>query len=129
MGRSRFIVFYLMCGLVASAAQIAIDPLSQIPNIGASGAIAGVLGGYFLLYPRARVTTLVFFFIVELPAAFVLLYWIVIQVAAGVSGYLSTTADGGVAYFAHIGGFITGLVAIKFFTLGKKKVYVKRGYM
>lgn len=132
MGRARFIVFYLMCGIFASVAQIAIEPASQIPNVGASGAIAGVLGGYILLFPRARVTTLVFlgFFItfIELPAAVVLLMWITLQVVAGVAGLYSTMADGGVAYFAHIGGFVAGLLAIRVFTIGKKKTYAGRGY-
>lgn len=133
MGRLRFVAFYLMSGLVASFAQIAVEPLSQIPNVGASGAIAGVLGGYLLLYPRARVTTLVFLGIfitfVELPAVVVLFFWIVLQVAAGVAGLYQTAADGGVAYFAHIGGFVAGLLAVRIFTLGKKRVRVKRGYM
>lgn len=132
MGRFRFVIFYLLCGLVASLAQIAIDPASPIPNVGASGAIAGVLGGYILLYPRARVTTLVFLGIfitfIELPAAMVLLFWIILQIVAGLAGLYSTGAEG-VAYFAHIGGFIAGLAAIKIFTLGKKRVYLKRGYM
>lgn len=133
MGRFRFVIFFLMCGLIAGMGQIAIDPHSQIPNVGASGAIAGVLGGYLLLYPRARVTTLLFLGIfitfVELPAFLVLLFWIVFQVVVGVAGLYSTMSEGGVAYFAHIGGFIAGLAAIKIFTLGKKKVYVKQGYM
>ncbi|MEK7817916.1 MAG: rhomboid family intramembrane serine protease, partial [Actinomycetota bacterium] len=87
MGRIRFVLFYLMCGLIAGFAQIAIEPQSTIPNVGASGAIAGVLGGYLLLFPRARVTTLVFLGIfitfIELPAVVVLLFWFVIQVFSG----------------------------------------------
>lgn len=133
MGRFRFIVFYLMCGLVASLAQIAAGPASDIPNVGASGAIAGVLGGYILLYPKARVTTLVFLGIfitfIELPAMLVLLFWMVLQVVSGVTGLYSSMADGGVAYFAHIGGFIAGLITIKFFTMGKHGVGVKQGYL
>ncbi|MBI5871384.1 MAG: rhomboid family intramembrane serine protease [Actinobacteria bacterium] len=131
MGRFRFVVFYLGCGLLASMAQIAIDPASDIPNIGASGAIAGVLGGYLLLYPRARVTTLVFLLVfitvVQLPAIFVLMFWFLFQLFYGLSELGSTS--GGVAYFAHIGGFIAGLLAIKLFTLGKGRVHIKRGYM
>lgn len=131
MGRFRFVVFYLGCGLLASLAQIAIDPASDIPNIGASGAIAGVLGGYLLLYPRARVTTLVFLLVfitvVQLPAIFVLMFWFLFQLFYGLSELGSTT--GGVAYFAHIGGFAAGLLAIKLFTLGKGRVHIKRGYM
>lgn len=133
MGRFRFIVFYLMCGLVASLAQIAAGPASDIPNVGASGAIAGVLGGYILLYPKARVTTLVFLGIfitfIELPAMLVLLFWMVLQVVSGVTGLYSSMADGGIAYFAHIGGFIAGLITIKFFTMGKHGVGVKQGYL
>ncbi|MDO8737254.1 MAG: rhomboid family intramembrane serine protease [Thermoleophilia bacterium] len=115
MGRFRFVIFYLGCGLLAGLAQIAIDPASDIPNVGASGAIAGVLGGYLLLYPRARVTTLVFLIVfitvVQLPAIFVLLFWFLFQLFYGLSNLGSST--GGVAYFAHIGGFIAGLLAIK----------------
>ncbi|MHB1390447.1 MAG: rhomboid family intramembrane serine protease [Thermoleophilia bacterium] len=133
MGRFRFIIFYFMCGLVASTAQILVDPASQIPNVGASGAIAGVLGGYILLFPRARVTTLVFlgFFItfIELPAALVLFFWMALQVFSGVTGLYSSMAAGGVAYFAHIGGFIVGLLSISFFTMGRHSVGVKRGYL
>lgn len=133
MGRFRFIVFYLMCGLVASLAQIAVGPASDIPNVGASGAIAGVLGGYILLYPKARVTTLVFLGIfitfIEVPAALVLLFWMALQVVSGITGLYSSMADGGVAYFAHIGGFIAGLITIKFFTMGKHGVGVKQGYL
>ncbi|MHB8792044.1 MAG: rhomboid family intramembrane serine protease [Thermoleophilia bacterium] len=131
MGRFRFVVFYLGCGILASLAQIAIDPASDIPNVGASGAIAGVLGGYLLLYPRAKVMSLVFLVVfitvVELPAVFVLLFWFLFQLFYGLSELGSAT--GGVAYFAHIGGFIAGLLAIKLFTLGKGRVHIKRGYM
>jgi membrane associated rhomboid family serine protease len=124
----RFVVFYMICGLVASFAQIAIEPSSQIPNVGASGAIAGVLGAYLLLYPRARVTTLVFllFFItfVELPAVVVLIFWFVLQIFSGTASLYGETAGGGVAYFAHIGGFVAGFLLIKMFTRKRKKVYV-----
>jgi len=131
MGRFRFVIFYLGCGLLAGFAQIAIDPASDIPNIGASGAIAGVLGGYLLLYPRARVTTLVFLVVfitvVQLPAIFVLLFWFLFQLFAGLSNLGNSGGD--VAYFAHIGGFVAGLLAIKLFTLGRGRVHIKRGYM
>jgi membrane associated rhomboid family serine protease len=131
MGRIRFVVFYLMCGLLAAAAQIAIDPQSQIPNIGASGAIAGVLGGYLLLYPRAKVTTLiilvVFITVVQLPAVVVLVFWFLFQIFYGLSGLGAEPGD--VAYFAHIGGFVAGLLTIKLFTFGKRGVQIKKGYM
>jgi membrane associated rhomboid family serine protease len=118
MGSLRFIVFYLLCGLVAAFAQIAVGPNSDIPNIGASGAIAGVLGAYLLLFPRAEVQTLVFlgFFVrlVRLPALLFLGLWFVLQLFSGVAG-LGMEATGGVAWFAHIGGFIAGIVLINIF--------------
>lgn len=130
MGRFRFVLFYLMCGLVAGFAQIAIEPQSTIPNVGASGAIAGVLGGYLLLFPRARVTTLVFLGIfitvIELPAVVVLLFWFVIQVFSGTATLYGESAGGGVAYFAHIGGFAAGLLTIKLFTRGSTKAYLRQ---
>jgi membrane associated rhomboid family serine protease len=118
MGRFKFILFYLLGGLAAMLAQTAIDPSSGTPTLGASGAIAAVLGGYALLYPRARVVTLIFiiFFItlLELPALLVLGAWFVLQLVDASS---STVGGGGstVAYFAHIGGFLFGLIAIKLF--------------
>jgi len=118
MGSLRFLVFYLLCGLAAAFAQIAVDPNSQIPNIGASGAIAGVLGAYLLLFPGAEIQTLVFlgFFVrlVRLPALLFLGLWFVLQLFSGVAG-LGMEAMGGVAWFAHIGGFIAGLVLINLF--------------
>jgi membrane associated rhomboid family serine protease len=117
----RFVVFYLLGGLVAVAGQVLVDPSSTAPTVGASGAIAGVLGGYALLYPRARVITVVFivifFTIIELPALLVLGSWILIQLLLGANDLASPSvgADGGVAYFAHIGGFAFGLLAIRLF--------------
>jgi len=114
LGRFRFLLFYLLSGAAAAAAQILSDPHSQIPMVGASGAISGVLGAYLLLYPHARVVTLVFFgwFIrlIEIRAIFVLGFWILVQLA---SGLLTWGAQvGGVAWFAHIGGFVAGLVMV-----------------
>lgn len=113
MGPLRFIVFYLLCGLAAAFAQIAVNPVSSIPMVGASGAIAGILAAYFMLYPRARVLTLVplFFFLrlVAVPAAFLLGFWFIWQVLAGTG---STGDAGGVAFFAHIGGFVAGLFLV-----------------
>ncbi len=115
LGRGRFLLFYFACGLAASAAQIGIDPNSLIPNVGASGAIAGVLGAYFVLYPNARVLSIVpvFFlgFFAEVRAFWVLLLWIVLNVFQGVIG-LGTQHGGGVAHFAHIGGFFAGILLI-----------------
>ena len=131
MGRPRFVIFYLLCGLAATAAQVAVMPSSHIPNVGASGAIAGVLGAYLLLFPRARVLTLIFLGIfitfVELPALAVLLFWIILQVVSGALG-ISGGDGGGVAYFAHIGGFALGLVMIRLFTLGRSCVNDKQRY-
>jgi membrane associated rhomboid family serine protease len=125
MGRVRFIVFYLLGGLAALAGQIAVGPNSTIPTVGASGAIAAVLGGYILLYPQARVLTLVFiiFFVtvVELPALVVLGLWFVIQALYGAADLTHPTGGGGgVAYFAHIGGFLFGLALIHLFAQRRK---------
>jgi len=120
MGRLRYTAFYLLGGLVALAAQVLVDPSSTGPTLGASGAIAAVLGGYILLYPRARILTLVFivFFvtIVEVPAMFLLGFWFLEQLYFGLGGLASPLGGGeGVAYFAHVGGFGFGLVAIRLF--------------
>lgn len=118
MGKMRFVIFYLVCGFAASALQIFVDPYSTIPNLGASGAIAGVLGAYFVLFPHARVRCIVFFgyFMrwITLPAAVVLGLWFVMQLFSGV-GSLTEVQEGGVAYFAHIGGFVAGMILIVFF--------------
>ena len=118
MGRAKFVGFYLAGGIAALLAQTAIDPDAAVPTIGASGAVAAVLGGYALLYPRARVITLVFivFFVtlLELPALLVLGLWFVLQLFYGAAELAQPVAGGGgVAYFAHIGGFVFGLAVIK----------------
>jgi membrane associated rhomboid family serine protease len=119
MGRGRFVIFYLGGGVAALLAQTAIDPSSTTPTIGASGAVAAVLGGYALLYPRARVITLVliilFFTILELPALLVLGLWFLLQLFYGAAELTQPVSGGGVAYFAHIGGFVFGLLMIKLF--------------
>jgi len=118
MSRLRFVVFYLLGGLAAAAAQIASDPASVAPMIGASGAISGVMGAYLVLYPKVRVYTLVpvgfFLTSISLPAWSMLLYWMVIQLISGLMA-LSGSSVGGVAFFAHIGGFVAGVVLIKLF--------------
>jgi membrane associated rhomboid family serine protease len=128
MGPLRFICFYLLGGLVAVGAQTAISPNATVPTIGASGAVAAVLGGYALLYPRARVITLVFiiFFItfIELPALLVLGVWFMFQVLSGTADLAGPGGGGGVAYFAHIGGFIFGLLTIKLFATRVHTDYV-----
>ena len=113
-GRGRFLVFYFLCGVAAAAAQVIVSPGSRVPMVGASGAISGVLGGYLLLYPHARILTLVplgfFTQIVEIPAVIVLGFWIVLQVF---NGFLTFTGPGGgVAWFAHIGGFAAGMALV-----------------
>ena len=120
MSRPRYLAFYLLGGLIALGAQVAVEPSSTGPTLGASGAIAGVLGGYILLYPRARVLTLVFiiFFvtIVEVPAVLLLGFWFLEQLYFGLGGLASPLGSSeGVAYFAHIGGFAFGLLAIRLF--------------
>jgi membrane associated rhomboid family serine protease len=120
MSRPRYVLFYLLGGIVALAAQVLVSPNSTVPTIGASGAIAAVLGGYILLYPRARVLSIVFIFffftIIEVPAAFLLGFWFLSQLWFGLSGLATPLGGGeGVAYFAHIGGFAFGLLTIRLF--------------
>jgi membrane associated rhomboid family serine protease len=120
MGPVRFVVFYLLAGLSALALQVAIHPDATVPTLGASGAIAGVLGGYILIYPRARVLTLIFLIIfftfIELPAYLFLFIWFAQQAVFGAVDLTNPTGGGGgVAYFAHVGGFAFGLLAIKLF--------------
>lgn len=119
MGRGRFFIFYTLCGLVAGLLQIVAAPRSTIPMIGASGAIAGVLSAYLLLYPRARVSTLVplFFFIriIWLPAIVVLGSWFVIQLLNGLASLNVVVQTGGVAWWAHIGGFAAGMALLPVF--------------
>jgi len=113
VGRRRFLFFYLLGGLAASALQLVVGPASDVPNIGASGAIAAVLGGYLLLYPTAAVITFIPpFFFFPLPAVFFLVGWFLLQVFAASSVQVGS-AGGGVAYFAHIGGFAFGLLTIR----------------
>jgi membrane associated rhomboid family serine protease len=129
MPRWRFVVFYLLGGLAALAAQVLTDPNAAVPTIGASGAIAAVLGAYALLYPRARVVTVVFiiifFTVIELPALLVLGLWFLIQVLYGASQVAQPLGEsGGVAYFAHIGGFVFGLLVIKLFADDAQEDYL-----
>ena len=116
MGRLRFVVFYLLCGLTAAVAQIAEHPASAIPMVGASGAISGVMGGYLVLFPRVRVYCLLilgfFFTSIALPAWMMLVYWLFIQL---VSGLATTPGQGGVAFWAHVGGFVAGALLVKLF--------------
>ena len=125
MGPVKFLIFYLLAGLAATAGQLLVGPDAKVPNLGASGAIAGVLGGYILLFPRARVVTVIFivffFTIVELPALAILGFWFIQQLLFGYFDLNSGGVGGGVAYFAHIGGFAFGLLAIKLFADERKR--------
>ncbi len=118
LGHIRYAAFYIVCGIAAALAQIVMDTDSTIPMLGASGAISGVLGGYLLLFPTRRIRALIFNFLTEVPAFIALGLWIVYQI---VSGYLTPVGTGGVAYAAHIGGFIAGLVLVKIFAIGTGK--------
>ena len=116
MGHGRFVLFYLVCGVAAAAAQTLSDPGSIVPMVGASGAISGVMGAYLVLYPRVRVHTLIFlgFFIttIAVPAYVMLVYWAFLQVVGGLA---ATSGQGGVAFMAHLGGFVAGAALIKLF--------------
>jgi membrane associated rhomboid family serine protease len=124
MTRPRFLVFYLLCGLAAAALQVLADPKSPIPMVGASGAISGVMGAYLILYPRVRVHTLVTlgFFVTSyaLPAWVMLIYWMVLQVLGGLT---SIGGQGGVAFWAHVGGFAAGIVGVKLFARSDHVAY------
>ncbi len=109
-GHIKFIIFYLVCGLAATLAQLAFSPGSHVPNLGASGAIAGVLGAYILLFPQGRVRVLQGQQIVQMPALMVIGIWIVLQFFSGIGSIANTAETGGVAYMAHIGGFLAGIV-------------------
>ena len=124
-GHFRFLLFYLFCGILATFSHIILNPISDIPTIGASGAIAGVMGAYFILYPRSRIVTLFFLFIfvqiVEIPALYFLGFWIILQVISGTLSTGLTAASGGVAWWAHIGGFLAGLIFIFSFRKTRKR--------
>ena len=120
VGHGRFIVFYLLCGIAAALGQVLIDPGSTLPTIGASGAIAGVMGAYFVLYPRSRVLTLIplviFWEVIEVPAPLLLGFWFLMQLfSAGAIAVTASTGGGGVAFMAHVAGFLCGAGAIFLF--------------
>lgn len=117
LGHVRFAAFYIVCGFAAAIAQIVMDSSSVIPMLGASGAISGVLGGYVLLFPQRQVRALIFNFLTTVPAFVAIGIWIVYQL---VLGYFTPSGTGGVAYAAHIGGFVAGLALIKLFALGRR---------
>ena len=117
LGHIRFAIFYIVCGIAAAAAQIVMDSDSIIPMLGASGAISGVLGGYVLLFPQRQVRAIIFNFLTTVPAFVAIGLWIVYQL---VLGYMSDPGSGGVAYAAHIGGFIAGVALVKVFAIGRQ---------
>ncbi|MCX7983311.1 MAG: rhomboid family intramembrane serine protease [Bacteroidetes bacterium] len=129
LGHFVYLIFYLLCGIGAAIFHILVDPFSELPTIGASGAIAGVLGAYMLIFPRARVLTLIpifiFIQIAEVPAFFLLFMWFILQFFNGVLSLgFNTSGFGGVAWWAHIGGFIVGMLLAMFLKLrGKTKYY------
>jgi membrane associated rhomboid family serine protease len=116
MGHGRYLVFYLLAGAVAGLAQVVVNVESGIPTIGASGAVAGVMGAYFVLYPRSRVLTLIplfiFIEIIEIPAVFFLGFWFLMQLFSGAGSIAHTSGSGGIAFWAHVAGFLVGLGAV-----------------
>lgn len=128
MGHLRFLIFYLLSGCAAAAAQVFVNPLSKIPMVGASGAVAGVLGAYFLFYPRARVIMAVPFLfylqMISVPAILVLGSWFLVQLLNGFATITTSTAvTGGVAWWAHVGGFVAGLILGPLFRKGNSRSY------
>ncbi len=118
LGHFKYLVFYILTGMIAMSTQVAIDLHSSVPTLGASGAIAGVLGAYFILYPRARVLTWFFVFVIWVPAWVILGYWFVLQFLSGTATMLAAVQGqnmGGVAFWAHVGGFISGALLVKLF--------------
>ena len=117
LGHIRYAAFYLVCGFAAALAQVVMEPGSVIPMLGASGAISGVLGGYLVLFPQRRIRAIIFNFLTTVPAFVALGLWIGYQLLLG---FLTPSGQGGVAYAAHIGGFIAGVVLIKVFAIGRR---------
>ena len=121
MGPAKFIAYYLLSGLTAAIVHLSLNFGSHVPTLGASGAIAGVMGGFLLLYPKARIVTVVFILVflttIELPAVILLLYWFALQLFSGLVSFsrMSLTDAGGVAWFAHVGGFLAGMLLLSLF--------------
>lgn len=129
LGHGKYALFYLLTGVAAALGHVVLNPDSAIPTVGASGAIAGVMGAYIVKFPHSRILTLVFIFFfitfVQVPAGVMLAYWFLIQLLSGVGSIARTQASaGGVAWFAHVGGFIAGMVLIK--VMGTRKRYSRR---
>lgn len=127
LGHAKYLVFYLLCGVAAALGQVFSNPYSTVPMVGASGAIAGVMGAYLIKFPRARVVTLVFIFFfittIEIPAPILLAYWFVVQLFSGLGSIARThlTEGGGTAFFAHVAGFIAGIVLVMVLGTGGRK--------
>jgi membrane associated rhomboid family serine protease len=119
-GHIKFIIFYLLCGIAATFAQLAFSIGSNLPNLGASGAIAGVLGAYIVMFPKGRVSVLQGLQVIQVPALIVIGFWIILQFFNGIGSIMTTTETGGVAYMAHIGGFLAGFLLSFLFRLGQK---------
>ncbi|MBI4908819.1 MAG: rhomboid family intramembrane serine protease [Acidobacteria bacterium] len=117
LGHGKYLLFYLGCGLIAGVVQTMASPGSRIPLVGASGAIAGIMGAYLVKFPHSRILTLfpiiIFFWTAEIPAVWILIYWFVLQFVSGVGQLGDSSGSGGVAWFAHVGGFIAGFVIIR----------------
>ncbi|MEJ7606807.1 MAG: rhomboid family intramembrane serine protease [Bryobacteraceae bacterium] len=129
LGHSKYLLFYLGCGIAAGIVHVLLNSYSRIPTLGASGAIAGVMGAYMVKFPHSRIITLVPIFVflttMEIPAAFMLLYWFALQIFSGVGSIgESNVSRGGVAWFAHVGGFVAGIILI--YVMGAKERYRNR---
>jgi len=124
-GHAKFMIFYLLCGIAATLAQLVFTATSSVPNLGASGAIAGVLGAYIVMFPRGQVRVMMGRGIIPMPALVVIGFWIVLQFVSGIGSISQSAETGGVAYMAHIGGFIAGIVlTFVFRTIGTRQATV-----
>ncbi len=125
MGSAKFLIFYLIAGIASAAVQFLTSLGSPVPTIGASGAIAGVMGAFLILYPRVRVVTLIFIVIfvttVDLPAAFMLIYWFALQLLSGLGSLTSVSQAQGIAWFAHVGGFLAGILLVRVFASTRRR--------
>ncbi len=128
LGHEKYLIFYLLCGIAAAVTQVFFNLDSRVPMVGASGAIAGVMGAYLVKFPQSRIKTLIFFIFItfiDVPAWFMLIYWFAVQFFSGVGSIAQSTAsEGGTAFFAHVGGFLTGILLIKI--LGTRQRFVRR---
>lgn len=125
MGSAKFLIFYLISGVASAAVQFLTSLGSPVPTIGASGAIAGVMGAFLILYPRVRVVTLIFILIfvttIDIPAAFMLIYWFALQLLSGLGSLTSVSQAQGIAWFAHVGGFVAGIFLVRMFAGNRRR--------